>query len=261
MSRISILGCGWLGLPLADKLISHGYHVNGSTTTTNKLKKIERLGVKPYFIDLSPDFKGDISFFNCDILIINIPPRNIEGDSEYHEKQLLSIKNQIISKRVGKVIFVSSTAVYPNNNQVVTEKDAGADNLSRGGVSLLNMEQIFTQENSFETTVVRFGGLYGPGRHPGKFLAGKHDLRGANNPVNMIHLEDCLNILLRIVADNIWNETFNAVSPNKLSREEFYKNAAQELKIEAPQFSKDSQPYKDASSQHLIDVMHYQFIH
>ena len=72
--------------------------------------------------------------------------------------------------------------------------DAEMDCLTRAGISLLEMEQLFTQNNQFEAAVIRFGGLYGPGRHPGNFLARKKELAGASNPVNMIHLEDCIGI-------------------------------------------------------------------
>lgn len=261
MSRISILGCGWLGLPLGEKLISHGYHVNGSTTTSSKLKIIEQTGIKPYFIDLSPDFSGDISFFNCDILIINIPPRNIEGDDQFHQKQLLSIKNQVISKKVSKVLFISSTAVYPNTNGVVTEQDASEENLSRGGISLLKMERIFSSESDFETSIIRFGGLYGPGRHPGNFLAGKQGLAGASNPINMIHQDDCLNIIELVIEKNLWGLTLNACSPTQISREEFYVKASSEINTEIPAFVNDPKPYKSVSSELLIQTLNYEFMH
>ena len=35
---ITILGCGWLGLPLAQTLVKEGYSVKGSTTTEDKLE-------------------------------------------------------------------------------------------------------------------------------------------------------------------------------------------------------------------------------
>src|SRR5574343_621841 len=35
--KIAILGCGWLGLPLAKSLLSKGYEVKGSTTSESKL--------------------------------------------------------------------------------------------------------------------------------------------------------------------------------------------------------------------------------
>ena len=261
MSKISILGCGWLGLPLGDELTKEGYAVNGSTTTSHKIKLIEQKGIKPYFIDLSPDFNGDPSFFSCDTLIINIPPRNAEGDDTYHEKQLLSIKQEVLSKRVGHVLFISSTAVYPNTNELVEECDASEESLSRGGVPLLKMEGLFNKDSRFQTTVLRFGGLYGPDRHPGRFLAGKTGLKGASNPTNMIHLEDCISIIQEILSLQIWNETFNACSPHKQTRKAFYQQAANEMGFEAPQFTDEPQGYKDVSSQKLINILGYQFKH
>ena len=44
MTKISILGCGWLGLPLAKALIENGFSVKGSTTSTDKLTALENAG-------------------------------------------------------------------------------------------------------------------------------------------------------------------------------------------------------------------------
>ena len=38
--RISILGCGWLGLPLAKELLDRSFEVKGSTTSSNKLDQL-----------------------------------------------------------------------------------------------------------------------------------------------------------------------------------------------------------------------------
>ena len=39
--EISIMGCGWLGLPLAAQLVKAGYNVKGSTTTPEKLEVLQ----------------------------------------------------------------------------------------------------------------------------------------------------------------------------------------------------------------------------
>ena len=45
--KISILGCGWLGLPLAKSLLAKGYKIKGSTTSESKLEaKFNRLSIK-----------------------------------------------------------------------------------------------------------------------------------------------------------------------------------------------------------------------
>ena len=39
-NKIGIIGCGWLGLPLAKEFISNNYKVKGSTTTKEKLETL-----------------------------------------------------------------------------------------------------------------------------------------------------------------------------------------------------------------------------
>ena len=62
--NIGILGCGWLGLPLAKKLIEKGYSVNGTTTSSNKLKVLQNAGINPFTVRLSETgIEGDIEGF------------------------------------------------------------------------------------------------------------------------------------------------------------------------------------------------------
>ena len=45
MSKISILGCGWLGLPLAKSLLKKKHELKTSTTSPEKMEKLENLGL------------------------------------------------------------------------------------------------------------------------------------------------------------------------------------------------------------------------
>jgi len=258
-TSISIIGCGWLGLPLGKHLATSGYQVKGSTTRRDKLTRLGRASIKPYQLTFDPDLVGDPEdFFTSDILIINIPPRNQNDDPDFHIKQLQNIQ-QLANNRISRVLFVSSTGVYPNTNGVVTEMDADVRQLSRGGVSLLEVENFFRDNIHFQTTVIRFGGLYGPGRHPGRFLAGKKNLSGAENPVNMIHLEDCIGVIETIIKLDIWGETFNACSTTLSSRRAFYHQAAKDLGIIPPEFNDEPAPFKKVSSERLVRTTGYQF--
>jgi 3-hydroxyisobutyrate dehydrogenase-like beta-hydroxyacid dehydrogenase len=53
MKQISILGCGWLGMPLAKSLLEKGFSVKGSTTSFEKISAIESNGIQPFQIELS----------------------------------------------------------------------------------------------------------------------------------------------------------------------------------------------------------------
>jgi len=50
MTQISILGYGWLGLPLAKVLLENGFSVKGSTTSVEKISVLENSGIQPYLI-------------------------------------------------------------------------------------------------------------------------------------------------------------------------------------------------------------------
>ena len=77
MNKISILGCGWLGLPLAKSLLLKGYEVKGSTTSESKLEVLKNAGISPFQIQLEEhQIIGKIEDFlkETDVLIIDIPP-------------------------------------------------------------------------------------------------------------------------------------------------------------------------------------------
>ena len=64
MTKISILGCGWLGVPLAKALIGNGFSVKGSTTSTGKLLPLENIGIASFLIELKEDvIKGNVTEF------------------------------------------------------------------------------------------------------------------------------------------------------------------------------------------------------
>jgi len=74
---ISILGCGWLGKPLAIKLIKKGNLVKGSTTSKHKFKEFDNLGIQPYLISLE-NLKENINdFLNTETRIKNITKKKL----------------------------------------------------------------------------------------------------------------------------------------------------------------------------------------
>ena len=238
MRQISILGCGWLGLPLAKSLIEKGYSVNGSTTSVDKISVLKNAGITPFQISLGEDeIKGKIDSFlaNSEILIIDIPPK-LRGDSkENFVEKIQTVVPFIAKSSVEKVIFVSSTSVYSDDNSTITEAlEPHPD--SESGKQLLASERLLQNNTNFKTTVVRFGGLIGDDRHPIKFLAGRKNIENPDAPINMIHQEDCIGIIEKIIHADSWNETFNAVAPFHPYRKDYYTQKAIEWNLPLPEF-------------------------
>lgn len=246
MNNVSILGCGWLGKKLAVQLVKKGIIVKGSTTTQKKLLELKALKIDSYLVDISKD-ELPADFFNTEVLLISITSKNI-GDF----KRLIS---KIEQSSVAKVIFISSTSVYPNLNKVMTEKDETLNS------SLVEVENLFKNNDCFQTTILRFAGLFGGNRHPGNWFADKK-IPQPNGYVNMIHREDCINIIQQIMQQNIFGQVFNACSNHHPTRKEFYINAKKTLGKPIPEFD-DSKPleYKIISSKKLRKVVGYEFLH
>ena len=119
MTKISILGCGWLGLPLAKALTANGFSVKGSTTSAEKLSVLENSGIKPFLISLeSKNVSGEMDAFlnESSILIIDIPPK-LRGDNAESFVDKIAFLIPFIEKSViEKVLFISSTSVYRDDN-------------------------------------------------------------------------------------------------------------------------------------------------
>lgn len=271
--KIAILGCGWLGLPLAKSLLSKGYQVKGSTTSENKLEVLKNAGISPFQIQLEEhQIIGNIENFlkETDVLVIDIPPglrREISSSQEM--KFVNKIKNIIpyIEKSgIQKVVFVSSTSVYGDGFPIVEITEETKPNPdTESGIQLVIAETLLQSNPNFKTMVIRFGGLLGDDRHPIKFLAGRTNVENPNAPVNMIQREDCIGIIEKILKqvqhDNWeWNQTFNAVATQHPTRKAYYHKKAELFHLPLPTFAEDSESIgKMISSKKVETILGYSF--
>jgi len=259
---ISILGCGWIGLPLAQHLAGRDHQVKGSTTTPGKIQLLEQAGIEPYLISLDPEVACDNceEFWQAEVLVLNVPPASRRDDVETnHPKQVASVIEHAIEGGIQHVIFISSTSVYPDGYGIVTEEDKHAP-ATPNGRALRTAEAMLIQQEAFDTTVLRFGGLYGYDRHPARYLAGRRNLGRGSAPVNMLHRDDAVQVITRIIEEDIRSEVFNVCSDGHPPRREFYTTAAEHLGLEPPVFKEDkNDDYKIVSNQKLKETLHYNF--
>jgi nucleoside-diphosphate-sugar epimerase len=259
---IGIIGCGWLGLPLAVSLVKDGHKVHGSTTSEEKISKLEKEKIIPFQISLSEDkIAGDISGFLRDvaILIINVPPKLRRKNKENFVKKMELLHLELKKSGVQKVIFVSSTSVYGDVDGDVSE-DTIPHPTTESGKQLLASENIFKNDSDLETTIIRFGGLIGPYRHPINMLSGRQNLTNGNAPVNLIHLNDCIRIIKAVLANSWWNEVLNGVYPEHPSKQEYYSSEAKKRELQVPDYKVDnSKKGKKVHSKVLLNVKKFNF--
>jgi nucleoside-diphosphate-sugar epimerase len=253
---LSILGCGWLGKAVGARFADAGWKVLGSTTSAEKFSTLAAKGITPVLIQLDPAPTGESldEFFDADIMLIGIPPKRKAGLTDLYLKQVESLAEFIAEKKVSRVIFISSTSVYADLNREVIESDADPTSY------LVTAENLLLSRPEFRTTVLRFGGLVGPDRHPGRFLSGKQNVDAPTSPVNIIHQQDCINIIFDVVRQDLFGHVFNACADNHPSKKSFYENASRALNLPLPVFTAlSSAPHKIVSSWKLKEVSGYVF--
>jgi nucleoside-diphosphate-sugar epimerase len=259
MRTIALLGCGWLGFPLAQQLVQAGFRVKGSTTSLDKIPQLTQVGIESFLMELNAQSAlGDWTGFLADaeVLVVAIPPqlRRAEPENFVAKMQLLLQKLRLSSCK--KVLFISSTSVYPDQNQLAIESDTkGFDS------QLVLAENLFLSADFCQATVIRFGGLIGPNRHPVRFLAGRTQLENPEAPINLIHQDDCLAILHHCIQLPFENEVYNAVAPYHPTRVAYYTQMARELQLPIPEFDfSKASVGKTVSSEKLITQLDYTFL-
>jgi len=262
---ISIIGGGWLGLALAKKLQSYaGVRIKISSTSKDKLLEYEKLNLQPYMIKMEESsFSLDThigDFFSTNVLIICFPPKRIANIEDVHLKQYKNLLQQVHSN-IKQIIMVSSTSVYQTSNGVVDESTILHPEKA-SGKALILCENLIKKKFPKQYLILRAGGLYGPNRPIGRFLAGKKIVVNEKEKVNLIHQQDIINIMEILIEKEIKQEVFNIVSTNHPLRLDLYNSKALELGLELPLFQIDNErKYKIVSSEKLVNLINYKFIY
>ena len=249
---INLLGCGWLGFPLALDLISSGFAVKGSTTSPEKIKVLKASGIDPILVQFdqsrpNPDLTV---LLNADILIVSIPPgrRTAEGPENYKRMGEI-LTAQITNSKISKLIFISSTSVYSDSNSVFTESSEISPETVSGKViaeiekSLLSLP--------IQVIVLRLAGLFGPGRSPGRFFAGKTNIPNGFAPVNMIHQEEVIALIKALIDSDTAKGIYIGSTPSHPTKEEFYTLAAKLDKLPEPDFIPEKLNWKIVESERV----------
>lgn len=255
-THISILGCGWLGTFLAKAWLENGAVVNGSIRNDEIFPALMAQGIRPFRVNVEEtgiSFNAEL-FWKCDILVVSIPPARGERVTEVYPRLAEQLVAEVRRRKIPRVVFISSTSVYPEKGGEVNEETSGRPE-KPSGVALLQAEQLFLQEDSFQTIVIRPGGLIGPGRLPGNFIRKANPSRPGNVPVNLVHSDDVVRAILHLTEVEKDSAVYNVVSPEHPLRSDLYTRAAELQGIDLPDFPVgENVKFKTVNSQKLIDA-------
>ncbi|WP_440874773.1 NAD-dependent epimerase/dehydratase family protein [Thalassotalea sp. PLHSN55] len=238
LASVSIIGCGWLGKPLAKSLHQQGCSVIATSQRVENFADIEATGAKALQLILPFDKAIDAAdidaIFSQQNIVICLPPQIKRGKTDYPEKiaQIVQRAEQAVAK---KIMLISSTAVYGGLSGSVDEETAL--NYSAPKVEILAGAEQAALAFSGQATVLRLAGLIGPKRHPGRFLTMKKQLANSEVAVNLIHLDDVIGLITELLGDDAPTGVFNGVNDTHVSKKSFYQQAATAMGLSLPEFS------------------------
>lgn len=198
--------------------------------------------------------KSDIFNEYFDFVVIAIPP-GIRGGKPLNKKGFQALAEAISGMNTKHCIFISSTGIYDHSSLPIDESSP-----VNKESALHHIESCFKEiSRTKKLTVIRMGGLIGPGRYPGRFLAGKEGVSDPEASVNLIHQTDAVGIIMKSL-ENMCEGILNGVMPKTCSRKEFYTKACEWMKLEHPSFDNSSaSKEKRVISKRLKDELKYSF--
>ena len=228
--KLVILGAGWLGRQLIEVAKLQGWQVQG----TSRNPENHNLPLRKFlYTQMGLDHDVDLqqAYWVC-----AIPPKARHANSDYLDTldAAISLANDLQCRGF---LLCSSTGVYPELEGEYFEQSKLDSNTIRKKI-LIEAENKVLDING---KVLRLAGLVGPGREPGKFVAGKVLKSSSKAAVNMVHQQDVIDAIVHVLlkwenADSIYNVCY----PWHPMRENYYQEKCKKLGTLAPSFEKST---------------------
>jgi nucleoside-diphosphate-sugar epimerase len=198
-ARVLVAGCGYVGSALAARLAAEGHAVWGLRRTPSALPP----GVAPLAADLAdPDTLRDLPPA-LDFVAYTAAPGG-PSDDAYRAVYVDGVRNLLDAlesqrQRPRRVLLTSTTGVYGDAGGDRVDEDSPAEPDDFRGERPLQGEHLLLA-GGYPATVLRLGGIYGPGRT--RFIDQVRDGTARCRPgiwTNRIHRDDCAGALRHLM--------------------------------------------------------------
>ncbi|KHE91429.1 MAG: SDR family oxidoreductase [Candidatus Scalindua rubra] len=196
MAKILIAGCGDVGTSLGTALVEKGHYVVG----LRRHPPVEKMGIHFIAVDLTnPAELTELETDFDQVFFLAAPSQHdLPAYRDVYDSGLKNLLYRFSKSRHNPHwISVSSTSVYGQSDGEWVDEDSLTEPRRYNGELQLLAEQRVLAENK-GNLVVRFAGIYGPGRKRMLRMAVKGGPIQYRPPyyTNRIHKEDCIGVLM-----------------------------------------------------------------
>lgn len=225
METLSILGTGWLGFELAV-VLQNNYKIKVSSRNEEKSRIYEDKGFSPFILN-EEKLDSLENLLDTDYLFINFPPSKFNDYLSFLHK----IYNHEKIKSIKKIIFISSTSIYPNIEGYFDENYMIENSSSE---IVFEAEKLIQEKSDI---IFRVAGLVGANRYFGKRSANKF-VEFPNTPVNFVHRNDIINATKFVIQNDV-SGIFNLCSNQYPTKKEIYSFNSKKYNFQLPIFSEN----------------------
>ena len=244
-----IVGCGYVGLRVAQAWIAEGDRVTAVTRSAARAKNLSRLGLEPLVADITRPASLSVlsSLPACDTLLYAVgydgsARAGATKDPRPDRREVFAggLRGVLdhLSTTPGQVIYISSTGVYGETDGAWVDESTPVGPTREGGHACWAAEQVVqTHARAARATVLRLAGIYGPERVPRQkqILAGTPLTVAAEGYLNLIHVDDIVQtVLASAVNAHEGVRTFVVSDGHPVVRRAFYEEICRWLDCPLP---------------------------
>lgn len=242
MKKLGIIGCGWLGNHIAERL-SDRYEIFPTTTSESKIEEFKSKGYFPTLISFSDENSESINEWEAanelDAIIISIPFSGIRGKQVSMKTRQENVL-KFLGDYKGQLFLTSSTGVYPETEKEFTEEDQPVENVE---------SEYFLQNRFPDANILRLSGLMG-----GQRLLKNYNISNLDQLVNHIHYADICSVIEKMLDQQSEGKVYNLAAPVHPNKEEII-NAQNNL----PYSGERTEKGRLISSAKLIAELNFEF--
>ena len=271
--RTLIIGCGYVGEALGQRLIALGHDVTGIRRSPDHNAHLARLGIRPVNLDISEE--GALAKLNGYYDWVIIAAASSKGGEKAYKKVYglgsANIARWLQTAENQSVVFISSTSVYRQTNGVwVSEND---DASPENGTSkiLWEAEQTMSAIKP-PVTILRSSGIYGPDRGHlfRRFMSGNAAIEGEGKRyLNMVHRDDLVGSIVSALELAEDSGLYNITDDEPVTQFSFYKWLSEATGQPTPPFVPEPDPStrmrgltnKRVSNKHFKESFGYKYKH
>jgi len=241
--RALIVGCGYVGLPLASELIQQGHRVVGIRRSAPAAADLQAAGVQPLITDVSrPDFTRPEGRFDW-VIFTAAAGRDggVEGYRRLYLQGTRHLLAHLAAEPPAKYIYTSSTSVYGQQDGSVVRESSATEPATPTAQVLLETEGVLLDavQSGFPAVILRVAGIYGPERGHlfQKYLRNEAKIPGQGfRLLNMIHRDDVVGAILAALRSGRVGEIYNVVDQEPVTEVHFFRWMSETLGKWMPPF-------------------------